>query len=824
MLTLAGLVAAFASCGGDDNSDVFEGDSGPNATNDAARSEGGGGGGDSSTTNDGSATDSGGGGDAGTDADATPPVVIGLDGRPTNTSCKAFTAPKPTGKVRLVDRFPNVPLTTPTGLVQRPGDNARWYALERQGRILSFPNDPTATAADLKVALDLKDVTWTQWDCSLGSLAFPANFATAKHAYVGYCYSGPQTGNKLQVRISRFASNDGGLTFDRASEQVILALDHPGDAAHPNIGLHTSDAMRFGKDGYLYASIGDGGPQGKVGGQQAQDKNDLRGKLLRLDVSDLTKELTKDFVANRQRIAADIPPDNPFVGGGGHAAVYAFGFRNPWQWHFDRQTGGIWLGDVGNSSFEEIDRDVQKGGNYGWGYIEGFNCANGWPNATCTDPTFAFKAPLLAYSHGSGQQQGNAVTGGLVYRGTAVPSLTGSYIFGDSSGGRIWAVRNVDTIPASPPPAKELLFEGAPVSSFAEDQDGELFATILYPTATYPAGKVLALEEVPASPPGDGGVDAGDGGAIDGPPQLLSETGCFDKADPKNPVAALVPYAPSAELWSDGALKRRWLALPDSKQITVQLSDGDFDFPPGSVLVKEFSLGTTKVETRFFVRQEADSRWAAYTYVWNDAQTDAVLLGPGGSQKTVGAQTWNFPSRAQCSQCHTKVANTTLGLEIAQLNNDITYPATGRTANQLVTLASIGMIANMPVAPWPDLPGIADTARPEEERVRAYLHSNCSNCHRPDGPTFTPIDFRYFTNLKGMGICDQRPTIDDLTDFIPSEPRLFAPGDPNRSVIYWRTFTTDARVRMPPIGRTITHTAATSLISSWITSTAMCPP
>ncbi|HVH47309.1 MAG TPA: PQQ-dependent sugar dehydrogenase, partial [Labilithrix sp.] len=753
--------------------------------------------------------------DASTDADveaATPPVP-GLAARPANPTCHAFTAPPPSGQARLVDRFPGVALTVPTGLFQRPGDNFRWYVTERAGRIVHFPNDPSAKAADVKVALDLRDVTMTTWDCSLAGLAFPADFVTTKHAYVSYCYAGPQTGGKLQVRISRFASSDGGGTFDRASEQVIVALDHPGDSAHPQVGLHTADAIRFGKDGYLYAAIGDGGPQGKVGGQQAQDKNDLRGKLLRLDVSDHAKALTKDFVAGRQRIAADIPPTNPFAGGGGHAAVYAYGFRNPWQWTFDRKTNAIWLGDVGNSTWEEVNRNVQKGGNYGWSVYEGFTCTNQFGAASCLDSSLI--PPLLAYAHGDGPQLGNAVTGGIVYRGTAVPSLTGSYVFGDSSDAHVWAVRNVDTLPAGQP-AKELLFDGAPVSSFAEDQDGELFATILYPTGTYPAGKILALEEAPAGP----GLDAG---ALDagGPPALLSQTGCFDPNDAKTPVPALVPYEPSAELWSDGATKRRWLALPDTKQIALG-DQGDLDLPVGSVLVKEFSIGTKRVETRFFVRQEADERWAGYTYVWKDDQTDATLLGTAGAQVDVGGQIWNVPSRAQCHQCHTKVAGTTLGLELGQLNHAIVYPSTGITANQVFTLSQIGLLPQG-LGPLPGLANIADTTRSVEERARAYLHANCANCHRPDGPTFTPLDLRWWTPLSQMGICNAQPTIDDLEDLIPSEPRLLAPGAPERSVLYWRLFTTDARVRMPPVGRSLSHAAGAAAVSDWIKATTVCP-
>lgn len=745
------------------------------------------------------------------DAAVDAPPVIGLDQRPANPTCKAFSPPPTTGQVRLVSRFPLLHFTVPTGLFQRPGDNARWYVTERRGRIVSFPNNPAATDADTRVALDLRAVTFANVDCSMSGIAFPPNFAASHRAYVSYCYAGPDTGNHLQIRISRFATADGGLTFDPASEQVVLALDHPGDAQHPQVGLHGGDAMRFGPDGYLYISIGDGGPQGAGGGGQAQDTNDLRGKLLRLDVSDLTSELTKDFVANRQRVAAAYPADNPFASGGGHPAIYAYGFRNPWQWHFDRKDNTIWLGDVGNSSFEEVDRKVVKGGNYGWGAFEGFSCTNYFPDK-CNDPTLI--KPLLDYSHGSGDQQGKAITGGLVYRGSAVPSLTGAYLFGDSSGQRIWAVRNVDALAAGAVPAKELLFAGAPVSSFAEDQDGELFATILFPTATYGDGTILTLEESPADTGGPG----------QGPPALLSQTGCFE-ADASTPVSALVPFEPSAQLFSDGATKRRWLALPDGATIATA-ADGAFQFPAGSVLVKEFSVAGARVETRFFVHQ-TDGRWAGYSYKWRADQTDADLVGPDGTTAPVAQQTWTFPGRAQCSQCHTTVAGTSLGTELAQLNHAITYPATARTANQLDTLWALGMLdipaTGARASALPSLANIADDSRSIEDRARGYLHINCANCHRPSGPTFTPLDLRFETSLHDAGICDQRPTIDDLAALIPSEPRIFAPGAPDRSVLWHRLTTTDAGIRMPPIARTLTDTTASSLIASWITATTTCP-
>ena len=125
--------------------------------------------------------------------------------------------------------------------------------------------------------------------------------------------------------------------------------------------------------------------------------------------------------------------------------------------------------------------------------------------------------------------------------------------------------------------------------------------------------------------------------------------------------------------------------------------------------------------------------------------------------------------------CHTNVAGSTLGLELAQLDNTLTYPATGRTANQLYTLTAVGMLDATAVSFTP-LAAIDDTARPLADRARGYLASNCANCHRPGGPTFTPLDLRHATTLADAGLCDQLPTIDDLATLIPSDPRILAPA------------------------------------------------
>lgn len=339
------------------------------------------------------------------------------------------------------------------------------------------------------------------------------------------------------------------------------------------------------------------------------------------------------------------------------------------------------------------------------------------------------------------------------------------------------------------------------------------------------AASVYGLDGRPANatcvPPD---LDAG------GPAALLSQTGCFESSDPKVPAKGLIPYDVNAPFFSDNATKRRWMALPDGAKIHVE-DDGDFTFPNGTVLVKEFSLAGRRIETRLFTRG-ADGTWAGFTYQWNADETDATLVDAAGAVVDVETDagvdagtdlpaTWSFPSRAQCLRCHTKAARDALGPEIAQLERDFTYEATGRSANELDTLAYIGMFdAPLAPAPRPRLPSLDEVAQPLQDRARAYLHSNCSGCHRPTGGGPT-ADFRFGTPFAAQNVCDVAPVIGGA----PADSKLIVPGNAASSVVSIRMHNLpgDTPNRMPPLGRTLVHTAATAVVDQWIDGLTSCP-
>jgi uncharacterized repeat protein (TIGR03806 family) len=303
-------------------------------------------------------------------------------------------------------------------------------------------------------------------------------------------------------------------------------------------------------------------------------------------------------------------------------------------------------------------------------------------------------------------------------------------------------------------------------------------------------------------------------------PPRLSDSGCFDPADATRPLPALLPYTVNAPLWSDGADKERWLALPDGARIRV-LADGDLELPPGSLLIKTFRVGGRRVETRFFARHPAGD-WSGYSYEWNEAGTDATLLAEDGALRMLDGRAYRFPTRAECKQCHTDAAGGSLGLEIAQLNA-VTQPAGGVARNQLGAWAALDLFEGG-LGATPDrlaaFPDPHDGAAPLEARARAYLHANCAGCHRPEVDMSGTVDLRFTTPLAQTKSCDQRPT--KGTQGFGVEVRILAPGNPDLSMIVLR-MRLEGAGRMPEVGTLAVDEQGARLVADWIRSLAACP-
>ncbi len=331
-------------------------------------------------------------------------------------------------------------LTSPTNLVQT--DYGDVLVSDQSGLVLSFNETVLRRESEhifYTEFLDIRDqVSDRGSEEGLLGLALDPN--NDRHLYVYYSASNPR-----RSIISRFVYYPLNGEADPDTELVILEIEQP-------YANHNGGQITFDPDGYLYIGLGDGGAAGDPQGN-GQDTSTLLGSILRIDVSESTGE---------QPYA--IPPGNPFADGGGRPEIWAYGLRNPWRFSFDRDTGDLWAGDVGQNEWEEIDI-IEEGGDYGWNILEGNHCFN--PHDNCdrkgTIP------PVLEYSLDGTPC---SVIGGYVYRGESIPWLQGAYIYGDFCSGKVHGLRYYN---GQVTEHKELADTGLRIMSFAEDNDGELY-------------------------------------------------------------------------------------------------------------------------------------------------------------------------------------------------------------------------------------------------------------------------------------------------------------------------------------------------------------
>jgi uncharacterized repeat protein (TIGR03806 family) len=707
-----------------------------------------------------------------------PPVAkpFGLDQRPANPTCLAKPRPVVNTGVTLQPQWSTLTFQEPIFLLQAPGDDNQWFVVQREGKVRAFARDATADGQVRDFATVTVNTGGASGEGGLLGMAFHPQWPTRREVYLYYTRT-PAAGDPAPVCppamtsqlisvISRFQSNDG-TRLDTAPDEILTV-------GQPFIN-HKGGTIEFGLDGMLYLGLGDGGSGNDPCGS-GQNTNSLLGKILRFDI-------------NAAKGQYNIPPDNPFAGvSGARGEIWSYGHRNPFRWHFDRVSGDLWVGDVGQDTFEEIDR-VVKGGNYGWNVCEGFHKRGDKANL-CNTPGLI--DPVVEHPRTEAQ----SITGGAVYRGSAMPSLVGTYIYGDYITGNLWAL----TYDASNKPVPKLIahVDGMTLVAFGQGNDGELYTVQIN-------GILSKLVPSGAQPP-------------DSFPQLLSQTGCVDAEDPTRPAPGLIPYDVVAPLWSDGADKQRYFAIPDGKTIAIT-PDDDWDLPVGSVAMKTFSVGGKPVETRLFMRHD-DGGWAGYTYEWNDDGKDATLLPANKLKALAAGATWSYPSRTQCIQCHSQAAGGTIGLETAQLNRDFVYTSTNRRSNQLATLDHIGLFAAALADPPDALPRLSDPAGtdPLEARARSYLHGNCAHCHRPDGGGQGMMDLRYARSLHDTSTCNATNT----QGMVGAATQLIAPGAPQDSIVSLRLHATDSK-RMPPVAVSITDPLGTKLIDDWIGSLTACP-
>ena len=719
--------------------------------------------------------------------------------RVANTTLKFPPAPPQSG-YSLVDAFPTLRFSEPVGFATPPGETNRLFVLEKSGTIVVITNlaAPTRTVF-------MKLPVMSDSESGLLGLAFHPGYATNRLFFLSLTRNLKTTlGTGRHQGIARFETSPTDPNQGLPASEVSLLQQY--DTA----GNHQGGDLHFGPDGYLYASVGDEGPQYDGGNNSQTITKNFFSAILRLDVDKRPGNLPPN-VHPAATTNYFVPADNPWVGAtsfNGKAVdptkvrteFYAVGFRNPWRMSFDSLTGQLYVGDVGQDLYEWVDV-VVKGANFGWAYFEGLHAGPKTPPAGFTRNT-----PIHEYPHGSGATRGNSIIGGVVYRGKRLSQLYGAYVFSDNGSGNVWMLRPDGTNVVT---SQRIGGAASPAAIGVDPSTGDVLVAQL-------GGQILRLT-----------YDATPVGAP--LPATLADSGIFSDLATLKPQAGIVPYELNVPFWSDGALKRRWVSVPD---ITAKITfnrDGNWQFPQGSIWVKHFDLDLNngvpesrrRLETRVIVKTAGGIYGA--TYRWDDAQKNATLVPEAGMDETfvirdgatTRSQVWHYPARSECLTCHTAVGGWALGFNTPQLNRDadsgdgVQNQIAWLSANGYFTAPATGLQTLRTLVP------AGNTAASLESRVRSYLAANCSQCHQPGGPTPAAFDARWSTPTRLAGI------VNGTLNASGSDPamRVIAPGAPDSSEMLERISKRGAE-QMPPLASTVVDTNAVNLLTEWITTQA----
>jgi uncharacterized repeat protein (TIGR03806 family) len=729
------------------------------------------------------------------------------------------STPGEVGGFSVVEAFPNLTFQNPVKMLPRPGAPGELWVIGREGHLWSFQNNP-ATATKTQV-LNLTAATLGWGDSGLLGFAFHPEFGKAGSPNRGYVYvaynfipAGGDGGSGQSFnRLSRFTLADGATTISRASEYVLINQfdEH---------SWHNQGDLFFGADGFLYVGFGDEGGLNNEYGNAQRMNGGLFSGVVRIDVD---QNPSRSHAIRRQPEPGGavpdgwpatytqgyfIPNDNPWqhTGGAVLEEFWAIGLRNPYRMSRDPVNGQVFIGDVGQTGAEEVNV-LAKGANYQWAFREGVLTG---PSGQPSPLTGSNTPPYWSYVHGDGNR---CVIGGHVYRGAAhAQMLGGQYVFGDYVSGRLWAMRWEGL--ATPEVRQIASTTGNSLSGFGLDHNQELYLMSMGFT-----GRILKLSTTPAPQP----------------PATLSATGAFSDLATLTPARGVLAFGVNAALWSDNAAKWRWIALPNNglpygadERVTFR-ADSEWDYPVGTVLIKHFELPVSDVnpaerkrlETRFTVKTR-DGSWYGVTYKWRADGRDADLLA-GGLEETVTiatagggprTQTWSYPSRSDCLQCHNTASTQVLGLRTWQLNGLFTYPGSGAQVNQLQKWSDLGMfdqtLTPAQIAGFMKSSGLDDATASQEDRVRSYLDSNCAHCHRPGGAQ------AYFDARFNIPLEQQKILLGQLANSQGiTGAHVVTPGSTDRSMLHRRLASLGAG-QMPPVGKKVVDARAVALLASWI--------
>jgi uncharacterized repeat protein (TIGR03806 family) len=725
------------------------------------------------------------------------------------------TAPGISGNWSAVVAFTNLVFTNAVGLTCVPDSNLL-CVWEREGRVWTFENSPSAAKKTLVIDVGNQCQGWD--DSGLLGVVFHPGFATNHFVFVYYTWVKPGTvvgdpftrpnpilPDTYHDRLSRFTLDENGVAIP-GSEVVFI------DQTDQTIWHHGGGIFFHPTNGFLYLTIGDN----SVGDNDQIINQSLFSGVFRIDVDCRGGNISHPIPRQPfNGVTANyfIPNDNPFVGQSNVLEeFFCLGLRSPHRMTIDPPTGRIFIGDVGESARESVKviEPGESGLNFQWNRIEG-------KQGDLTPPYIGInKQPILDYPHSDGR----AIIGGYVYRGKKFAAdLGGKYIFGDNVYRTIWAMDETTTpvkknllcvMPKGSGPNSGSDYTG--LSSFGLDANGEIY----FCQMSSISGRIFTLARGGPPPPGH-------------PlPKLLSQTGAFADTARLKPANYLIPYSVNSPLWSDGAVKSRWMALPENSRINFA-ANGEWKFSAGTVFVKNFELPVDdtnpkvlrRLETRLLVCDTNGTVYGA-SYKWRANNSDADLVTAGINEpitiKTstgTRIQNWFFPGRQDCLTCHTPVSGGVLGVKTRQLNGDFKYP-NGVTDNQLRAWNHAGLFdANFDEKEIPNfdkLVAITNTAAPLASRVRSYLDANCAQCHRPGGVEAF-FDARFDTPLGKQDLLNG-PVENPLGI---SGAKIIVPGDISRSVLFHRISIT-GNLQMPPLARNVNDRVAITTIAAWINS------
>ncbi len=684
--------------------------------------------------------------------------------RPAWTSSQVQGSPTPPLPCRTEQAYGGIKFDHPVEMANAPG-TASMFVLEQGGDIYELPSEDVSKPTLIGKLSDHAE----NFQFAYG-LDFHPDFQNNREIYVCYRQKGE---NENGTIAARFRLTDGKpMKIEPNSETILYTW---------RAGGHNGGSVKFGPDGYLYISAGDAAAPFPPDPYKAgQDVGSILSTITRIDVNNKSDDLPYA-----------IPRNNPFVDlEGARPEVFAYGFRNPWRMAFDRETGQLWVGDVGWELWEMIYA-IESGGNYGWSLVEGPHTVN---RDYVSGPTPVLK-PAASHPH----TEARSITGGQVYYGSNLPELRGKYVYGDHVTGRIWSLKKTEDGFEGP---TEIARSALQIICFALNDAGEMYVVDYLGTIhkLVRQHKRSTNQEFP---------------------RKLSQSGLFSDTSQMTLADGVLPYSIIAEPWMDGGTATRFIGVPGEKQIDVYRVGsgwsnwdgkhrGSWKFPKNTVLGKTISLEGRRVETQLM--HYDGQAWQAYSYLWNDAQTDAELADDVSQTIQIdidGTQhSWLVSNRGDCMICHSNANDMLLGFKPEQLRRP-----TEQHEDQLDYFASLKLFAKPP----PNSPTIADPLDEEEaldSRARAYLHLNCAHCHRPDGGGSVAMNVLFRASAKQTRMIDEPPLQGSFG--IPNA-KVVASGDPYRSILFYR-FSKLGPGHMPKLGGLEVDQRGAELLHDWILS------